>query len=413
MSDRPEAGMCSRQRYPAASFLKEGKTLSFREEGTEDGKLPDTALLQGYTATPGTARLANRAIAFMERAGEDDSGPYMDLFADMAGGVWYFSVLLCDIEGEATVNGAVREGRLQDLVVLRGESALPLLCTDGVLDPFGLIAAGLVWKYLQEHEGEERSEDRFTDLERSISNDAAVPEKDPLVLRTVLKVRESSLTAAFSVTDPETGETEKITDPAAFLKEYGDTSDFTEESLPALSFLTTCAAAEEETKGLQGDGVLLSGLPLDLFYAAMEGQEVEARDADGKEFRLTIGRQKVFVRLTTRSISDEDGNFTGVRLFGVRPLCMTGRGLTYALDGQNLTLLSPKEVQILHLFDPVMKPGSMAEIETEISPEKVRRFYEETIPALLQTGLVSLSDGAKSRVMRYLARGTNGEESLC
>ena len=60
-----------------------------------------------------------------------------------------------------------------------------------------------------------------------------------------------------------------------------------------------------------------------------------------------------------------------------------------------------------------MKPGSMAEIETEISPEKVRRFYEETIPALLQTGLVSLSDGAKSRVMRYLARGTNGEESLC
>lgn len=413
MSDRPEAGMCSRQRYPAASFLKEGKTLSFREEGTEDGKLPDTALLQGYTATPGTARLANRAIAFMERAGEDDSGPYMDLFADMAGGVWYFSVLLCDIEGEATVNGAVREGRLQDLVVLRGESALPLLCTDGVLDPFGLIAAGLVWKYLQEHEGEERSEDRFTDLERSISNDAAVPEKDPLVLRTVLEVRESSLTAAFSVTDPETGETEKITDPAAFLKEYGDTSDFTEESLPALSFLTTCAAAEEETKGLQGDGVLLSGLPLDLFYAAMEGQEVEARDADGKEFRLTIGRQKVFVRLTTRSISDEDGNFTGVRLFGVRPLCMTGRGLTYALDGQNLTLLSPKEVQILHLFDPVMKPGSMAEIETEISPEKVRRFYEETIPALLQTGLVSLSDGAKSRVMRYLARGTNGEESLC
>lgn len=405
--------MCSRQRYPAASFLKEGKTLSFREEGTEDGKLPDTALLQGYTATPGTARLANRAIAFMERAGEDDSGPYMDLFADMAGGVWYFSVLLCDIEGEATVNGAVREGRLQDLVVLRGESALPLLCTDGVLDPFGLIAAGLVWKYLQEHEGEERSEDRFTDLERSISNDAAVPEKDPLVLRTVLEVRESSLTAAFLVTDPEAGEERKITNLLVFLSKCGESADFTEESLPVYRFLVTLAAAEEETKGLQSYGVLLSGLPLDLFYAAMEGQEVEARDADGKEFRLTIGRQKVFVRLTTRSISDEDGNFTGVRLFGVRPLCMTGRGLTYALDGQNLTLLSPKEVQILHLFDPVMKPGSMAEIETEISPEKVRRFYEETIPALLQTGLVSLSDGAKSRVMRYLARGTNGEESLC
>lgn len=405
--------MCSRQRYPAASFLKEGKTLSFREEGTEGGELSDTALLQGYTVTPGTARLANRAIALMERTKEDDAGPYMDLFADRTGGVWYFSVLLCDIEGGAAVNGAVREGRLTDLVVLKGESATPYPCTDGKLDPFGFIAAGLVWKYLQEHGSEETSESRFPDLEKSIPDDRDAPEKDPLVLRTVLEIRESSLTAVFSVTEPETGEERKITDPAAFLKEYGDTADFTEESLPALSFLATCAAAEGKTGDVQGDGFPLSGLPLDLFYAAMEGREVEARVADGKEFRLRIGRQKVLIRLTTRSISDEDGAFAGVRLFGVRPLCMTGRGLTYALDGQNLTLLTPKENEVLHLFDPILKPGNMTEIETEISPEKVRRFYEETIPALLQTGLVSLSDGAKSRVMRYLARGANGEESLC
>lgn len=412
---------------PAGAFLQQGESLSFRETAEEGEEKKD--VFSGYFCSACTAHLANDTLSLIRKTSCHMPGDYAHLALARAGKTELFSVLLHDSLRIARVSGSRKNGRITELREalreIREEDTRQepdenyqktRSFPGGVLDHFGLIALGLLSQ--QDQAPQEDEGDLFASLEEALSTDAKDGEEaKTLSLLPVVLTGAPVLQAVFYAKE-ENGDRQEVTDLPALLDRIRKREvTLTADSENTYRFLSAyvCAAGEEKPyegafSNREADGSVkaspfLYGRTLDLFYEVMKGQQVVCVDDKKHRGSLYLGPHEVICRLVTRSLRDENGVFSGVRLLGARPAITRGSLFVYACSGDFLTPLTARQWKIFRLFDPILKKGSTTRIEADIAPGSLRHFYKDVMPLLNRSRFIEIDDGAKSQVARYLAHG--------
>ena len=191
------------------------------------------------------------------------------------------------------------------------------------------------------------------------------------------------------------------------------TIDFTQDSLPWLSFIQRKVGETDEVNGrLSGRSYYtpslsvrtqdtLIGATLDRFYDLAEGTSCEYQNKDaGIDGTVRVGHMPLRIALSSARIADNGGNLLGVAVTGRMPIILRGSVGSYILSEDGLSRITKEETQVLRPFRSAAdKEGN---IRFQVGRERMAEFYYRVIPRLIENDCVEFEDACAEEVQPLL-----------
>lgn len=183
--------------------------------------------------------------------------------------------------------------------------------------------------------------------------------------------------------------------------------DFTEESLPWLTFIQRRVSESQEVNSrLQSRAFYgynpslkmqdsLTGAMLDQFYEIAEGQSLESinRAKNNETGILKVGHADMRVRLNSEKITDQNGTFFGVQVTGTMPVILPGSSGSYILSEGKLSRITKEEENVLQPF--LEASDEEGNISFRVGKNSLAEFYYRIVPEFLQSRYIDFSDNCE------------------
>ena len=189
--------------------------------------------------------------------------------------------------------------------------------------------------------------------------------------------------------------------------------DFTETSLPWLSFVQRKIGETDEVNGRLSRRSyftpslsvkmqdLLLGATLDRFYDLAEGTSCEYQNKDaGIDGIIRVGHTPLRIALSSARIADFSGNLLGVAVTGRMPMILRGSVSSYILSEDGLSRITKEETRLLRPFQSAA--NSDGSIRFQVGRERLAEFYYRVIPRLIENDCVELEDACAEEVLPLL-----------
>lgn len=146
---------------------------------------------------------------------------------------------------------------------------------------------------------------------------------------------------------------------------------------------------------------ILEGSTLDRFYDLAEGKKCEYQSRGlGIKGIIRVGHADMRVRLQTKKMLNEAGEFIGISVTGIMPVILEGVAGNYILDEKHLSRISREEHMALIPFRQAAS-GS-GEIRFQVGTRRLSEFYYRAVPNLLESRYVDFEDSCAEIVQEYL-----------